>query len=483
MEEALGGRTRSRRPPSASALPASTGPTTRRSCAASCAGSATRARTLVVNDALVALTAGAADGPGIVVICGTGLDLLRADARGTRGAQRRLGLRPRRRGQRLLDWPARAGRRGARTPTGGARRRADAARAGALRRRRASTDLVQEVHVRDPRRHRVASLGEVVQAAVEDGDAVAREIVDAAARELVTRRRVGGRAARDARPRSSRSSSREACSASLPSLREQVLTAAGRGRAAQRAPCCSSVEPAIGAVRLALAEARGGARAAASTSDPCGSSIFPDECARRPRSRAHDRRPLPVRDEPDARAGAADGPHARCSCIASSRGSPLPAALDLRRATTFNLDEFLGAAATHPGSYRAVHGAAPVPPRGSPARADSLPRWRAPPMPTAECARYERAIAAAGGIDLQILGIGANGHIGFNEPAPGARRAHAPRRRCGRRRVESNAGLFGGDADQRAARSAVDGHGDDPPGAPHRARRDGTRQGGLRPSG
>ena len=35
-----------------------------------------------------------------------------------------------------------------------------------------------------------------------------------------------------------------------------------------------------------------------------------------------------------------------------------------------------------------------------------------------ECARYERAIARAGGIDLQILGLGANGHIGFNEPAP-----------------------------------------------------------------
>ena len=37
----------------------------------------------------------------------------------------------------------------------------------------------------------------------------------------------------------------------------------------------------------------------------------------------------------------------------------------------------------------------------------------------AECRRYEDAIEAAGGIDLQILGIGANGHIGFNEPADG----------------------------------------------------------------
>jgi len=37
--------------------------------------------------------------------------------------------------------------------------------------------------------------------------------------------------------------------------------------------------------------------------------------------------------------------------------------------------------------------------------------------PLAECARYEAAIAASGGIDLQLLGIGENGHIGFNEPA------------------------------------------------------------------
>jgi glucosamine-6-phosphate deaminase len=38
--------------------------------------------------------------------------------------------------------------------------------------------------------------------------------------------------------------------------------------------------------------------------------------------------------------------------------------------------------------------------------------------PEAECDRYEQAISRAGGIDVQILGIGTNGHIGFNEPAP-----------------------------------------------------------------
>ena len=37
--------------------------------------------------------------------------------------------------------------------------------------------------------------------------------------------------------------------------------------------------------------------------------------------------------------------------------------------------------------------------------------------PQTECARYDQAITAAGGIDMQVLGIGRNGHIGFNEPA------------------------------------------------------------------
>ncbi len=39
----------------------------------------------------------------------------------------------------------------------------------------------------------------------------------------------------------------------------------------------------------------------------------------------------------------------------------------------------------------------------------------------AECARYEAAIDLAGGIDLLVLGLGANGHIGFNEPGPALR--------------------------------------------------------------
>ena len=75
--------------------------------------------------------------------------------------------------------------------------------------------------------------------------------------------------------------------------------------------------------------------------------------------------------------------------------------------------------------------------------AHQLPR-RLAPIPDAECARYERAIAAAGGIDLQILGIGANGHIGFNEPGRELAGAHASRDAAPETR-RSNAALFGGD--------------------------------------
>jgi len=120
--------------------------------------------------------------------------------------------------------------------------------------------------------------------------------------------------------------------------------------------------------------------------------------------------------------------------------------IDFSRAVTFNLDEFLGIPPEHPGSYRAFmqqHLFSRV--NLSPERINVLNG--AAPDPEAECARYDAAIEAAGGIDLQLLGIGTNGHIGFNEPA---RELHG-----GTHRVElrastrrSNAALFGGDENQ-----------------------------------
>ena len=89
--------------------------------------------------------------------------------------------------------------------------------------------------------------------------------------------------------------------------------------------------------------------------------------------------------------------------------------ISFARATTFNLDEYLGLPPSDPRSYRAtmrdhLFDHVDIDPAFT-----HLPHGDAPDV-EAEAARYEAAIAAAGGIDLQLLGIGRNGHIGFNEP-------------------------------------------------------------------
>lgn len=90
-------------------------------------------------------------------------------------------------------------------------------------------------------------------------------------------------------------------------------------------------------------------------------------------------------------------------------------ALELARLTCFALDEYVGLAPGHPRSY-ATYLEREI------ARPFRLPpsRVRVPDGSRQDlertCQEYEEAIAGAGGIDLQILGIGTNGHIGFNEP-------------------------------------------------------------------
>jgi glucosamine-6-phosphate deaminase len=86
-----------------------------------------------------------------------------------------------------------------------------------------------------------------------------------------------------------------------------------------------------------------------------------------------------------------------------------------RDVVTFNLDEYAGIPREHPGSYfrfmkRHLFDHVDV----NPART-YIPNGAAPDLDV-ECARYERDIAAAGGLDLTFLGLGSNGHIAFNEP-------------------------------------------------------------------
>ncbi|GAB95534.1 glucosamine-6-phosphate deaminase [Kineosphaera limosa] len=85
------------------------------------------------------------------------------------------------------------------------------------------------------------------------------------------------------------------------------------------------------------------------------------------------------------------------------------------QARAFTLDEYVGLPADHPERYRNVIDAdfvsrvdfAPGAVQGPDGLATDIP---------AACAEYEAAIVAAGGVDLQILGIGTDGHIAFNEP-------------------------------------------------------------------
>jgi glucosamine-6-phosphate deaminase len=117
--------------------------------------------------------------------------------------------------------------------------------------------------------------------------------------------------------------------------------------------------------------------------------------------------------------------------------------VDWSRVRTFNLDEFVGLDGDHPGSYRAFMQAELFDHVAIERANIGMLDGRAPDL-KAECRRYEAAIAAAGGIDLQILGIGANGHIGFNEPADGLC-AHTHIAELEQKSREANARLFGGD--------------------------------------
>ena len=89
--------------------------------------------------------------------------------------------------------------------------------------------------------------------------------------------------------------------------------------------------------------------------------------------------------------------------------------LDWSAVTTFNLDEYIGLAADHPQSYHRFMwdnlfqhlNIKPENVHMPDGKANNIPEF---------CAAYEQKIRALGGIDLQVLGIGTDGHIGFNEP-------------------------------------------------------------------
>ena len=93
--------------------------------------------------------------------------------------------------------------------------------------------------------------------------------------------------------------------------------------------------------------------------------------------------------------------------------------IDFSQAQSFNLDEYVGLSSAHPQSYRAYMQENLFQHINLPAEKTHVPAGDAADLDK-ECARYEEAIREAGGIDIQVLGIGNNGHIGFNEPGSSA---------------------------------------------------------------
>jgi glucosamine-6-phosphate deaminase len=119
-----------------------------------------------------------------------------------------------------------------------------------------------------------------------------------------------------------------------------------------------------------------------------------------------------------------DKPHATLGLPTGTTPLPMYAELvrrhnegkiSLANASTFNLDEYIGLPEGHPGSYAAYMKLHLIDKTDLRISHAFLPAGRAEDLEAA-AKDYERRIKEAGGIDLQILGIGLNGHIGFNEP-------------------------------------------------------------------
>jgi glucosamine-6-phosphate deaminase len=152
-----------------------------------------------------------------------------------------------------------------------------------------------------------------------------------------------------------------------------------------------------------------------------------------------------LRAEPNAVLGLATG-RTPMATYGELRHMYAAGRVDFAHATTFNLDEFAGIPPTHPGSFRRYMDSKLFDAVNVDLTRANFLNGVALDL-DAECARYENAIERAGGIDLQLLGIGANGHIGFNEPAEElAARTHRVRLHDGTRR--DNASSFGGDPSQ-----------------------------------
>ena len=121
-----------------------------------------------------------------------------------------------------------------------------------------------------------------------------------------------------------------------------------------------------------------------------------------------------IREHPDSVLGLATG-RTMEELYAKLAEKHRAGGLDFSLVRTYNLDEYIGISPEHPGSYRYYMNKHLFDNVNIDLRNTHLPLGMSPDLKK-ECCDYEASIVRNGGIDLQLLGVGATGHIGFNEP-------------------------------------------------------------------
>jgi len=120
--------------------------------------------------------------------------------------------------------------------------------------------------------------------------------------------------------------------------------------------------------------------------------------------------------------------------------------LDFSQVTTFNLDEYVGLEKEHAQSYHTFMWDNLFSKINVNAENVNIPDGMTEDVISC-CASYEEAIAEAGGIDIQLLGIGSDGHVGFNEPTSSFQ-SRTRIKTLTQQTVIDNARFFGGDKSQ-----------------------------------
>jgi glucosamine-6-phosphate deaminase len=122
------------------------------------------------------------------------------------------------------------------------------------------------------------------------------------------------------------------------------------------------------------------------------------------------------------------------------------ARISFKNVTTFNMDEYVGLPEDHPESYHSYMRENLFKHVDMDPERINIPNGNAPNL-AAECADYDRRMAACGGADLFLGGVGENGHVAFNEPYSSPA-SGTNEKRLDLNTREANSRFFGGDPDQ-----------------------------------